>query len=557
MKKCDFLVIGSGITGLTFAHKAAKEGKVIIVTKKEKSDANTNYAQGGIASVFAPEDSFKLHIEDTLKTGDGLSHRNTVEIMVKEGPRLVKELMDLGVAFSMKETKSGQKNFDLGREGGHSKRRIVHSKDLTGETIETALLKKVKNDKNIELLENHTVIDLIPDNITRQRKCVGIYIYENESGNIVKIYSRVTLLATGGTGQLYLHTTNPSIATGDGIAMAYRIGVPVANMEFIQFHPTSLYERGLNKRAFLISEAVRGEGAFLKTIDGKAFMENYHPMGSLAPRDIVARAIDAELKKNGDEYVLLDTSPIGHKRFKERFPNIYGKLSEKGIFPDSDSIPVVPAAHYLCGGIVSDINARTSLDGLYTAGEVAFTGIHGANRLASNSLLEALVFSERAFNSARREFKKYDFVLGKLDAIEKKRNVKIEKSIISNNKKMIKKIMWNYVGIVREEIGLIEAIKRLKIIEKEVKRIFYSSPIVPEIIELRNMVQVAKLITHSALIRKESRGLHYITDYPRKDDRKWKRDTILSLSTQKDKIVYKTKTKNRGKNEGVNNHETL
>jgi len=527
MIKCDFLVVGSGITGLTFAHKAAREGTVIIVTKKEKSDANTNYAQGGIASVFSPEDSFKLHIEDTIKAGDGLSHRDAVEIMVKEGPELVKELMDFGVEFTIKSSVKGEKILDLGMEGGHSKRRIVHSKDFTGETIETALLKTVKSDKNVRVLENHTAIDLIPDNIDRPGRCVGTYIFENISEKIIRIYSRVTLIATGGAGQLYLHTTNPSIATGDGIAMAYRIGAPIANMEFIQFHPTSLYEKEETERAFLISEAVRGEGAFLKTQDGKTFMKNYHPMKSLAPRDIVARAIDAELKKSGDKYVLLDTSPIGTKNFKKRFPNIYNTLAKKGIFPVSDSIPVVPSAHYLCGGIVSDTNARTSLKGLFAAGEAAFTGIHGANRLASNSLLEALVFSERAFKSAKREFKENHFMLKRLAIIEKKRENRVEKNIIFHNREVIKKIMCDYVGIVRRENRLSAALKRIKTIKEEVNRIFESSQIFPELIELRNIVQLAELITFSSFMRKESRGLHYIIDYPEKDDRRWKKDTIL------------------------------
>ncbi len=533
MIKCDFLVIGSGITGLTFAQKAAQKGSVVIVTKKEKSDANTNYAQGGIASVFSPDDSFDLHIKDTIKAGDGLSHKEVVEIMVKEGPQLVKELMDFGVEFTVKSSERGKKVLDLGMEGGHSRRRIVHSKDLTGKTIETALLNAAKSYGNIKMLENHTAIDLIPDNSNKPKRCVGAYIFDNILDKIIRIYSRITLLASGGAGQLYLHTTNPSIATGDGISMGYRIGVPVANMEFIQFHPTSLYEKEETERAFLISEAVRGEGAFLKTIDGRSFMGNYHPMKSLAPRDIIARAIDAELKKSGEKFVLLDTSPIGTKRFENRFPTIYNTLSEKGIFPMSDSIPVVPAAHYLCGGIVSDVNAKTSLTGLYTAGEVAFTGIHGANRLASNSLLEALVFSERAFTCAKKEFKKFDFILKRIDTLESKRKRKVEKNIIFHSRDVIKKIMCDYVGIVRKESRLVEALKRIKTIEEEVNKVFEYSRIFPELIELRNMAQVAELITYSALTRKESRGLHYIVDYPEKDDKRWKKDMILSKDMMK------------------------
>jgi L-aspartate oxidase len=527
MIKTDFLVIGSGITGLTFSHKAAREGTVVIVTKKEKSDANTNYAQGGIASVFSPEDSFELHIEDTIRAGDGLARREIVEIMVKEGPHLVKELMDFGVKFSLKSEKEKGGTLDLGLEGGHSRRRIVHSKDLTGKTIETALLHTVKSDENVRMFENHTAIDLLVDE-KEPRRCSGAYIFENETGKILKIYSRITLLATGGIGQLYYHTTNPSIATGDGIAMAYRVGIPVANMEFVQFHPTSLFEKEVPERAFLISEAVRGEGAVLKTVAGETFMEKYHPMKSLAPRDVVARAIDAEMKESGDEFVLLDTSSIGMERFENRFPTIYSTLLEKGIFPEESSIPVVPAAHYLCGGIVTDIDAKSNLSGLYAAGEASFTGVHGANRLASNSLLEALVFAERAFQSSKKEFKGFDFRKGRNEVLERKRRRKAELKLIYHDKEVIKKIMCDYVGIVRKESRLEEALKRVKTIKEEVDTLFKTTKISLEMIELRNIVEIAELIIFSALTRKESRGLHYILDYPEKDDSKWKKDTILT-----------------------------
>ncbi len=526
MIKCDFLVIGSGITGLTFAHKAASRGTVIIVTKKEKSDANTNYAQGGIASVFSQDDSFQLHIEDTIRAGDGLSDRAVVEKMVREGPQLVGELMDFGVEFSMR-VKQGQETLDLGMEGGHSRRRIVHSKDLTGKTIETALLHTVKEDENITMFENHTAIDLITDDRKEPQRCGGAYIIENETGKVFSIHARVVLLASGGAGQLYLHTTNPSIATGDGVAMAFRAGVPVANMEFIQFHPTSLYEREEVERAFLISEAVRGEGAFLKVVSGETFMERYHQRKSLAPRDIVARAIDAEMKKSGDKYVLLDTSPIGKRRFKKRFPTIHKTLVEKGIFPVSDAIPVVPAAHYLCGGITVDENAKTCLKGLYAAGEVACTGVHGANRLASNSLLEALVFSERAFRSAALEFSKNTPMDGKIAMLEEQKEKRPERSLIVHNREVIRRIMWDYVGIVRGERRLAEALKRIRTIQEEVRIIFAQSRIIPELIELRNMVDVSELITAAALTRKESRGLHYVVDYPEKNDKEWKRNTTL------------------------------
>jgi L-aspartate oxidase len=526
MIKSDFLVVGSGITGLTFAHKAASRGSVIIVTKKEQSDANTNYAQGGIASVFSPDDSFDLHVEDTVRAGSGLSNRSVVEKMVREGPALVRELMDFGVEFSMKSAKGGD-SLDLGMEGGHSRRRIVHSKDLTGKTIESALLHTVRGDENVTMFENHTAIDLIVDDPENPVQCGGAYIIENETGKVFAIYARIVLIASGGAGQLYLHTTNPSIATGDGVAMAFRAGVPVKNMEFIQFHPTSLYEKEEVERAFLISEAVRGEGAFLKTVSGETFMEQYHPRKSLAPRDIVARAIDAEMKKSGDKYVLLDTSPIGKRHFQKRFPTIYRTLIDRGIFPVSDSIPVVPAAHYLCGGIAVKQNAKTRLPGLYAAGEVACSGVHGANRLASNSLLEALVFSERAYRSARREFKKFSHIQSTIDILEKRKKKKPERNLIVHNREVIRKIMWDYVGIVRNNRRLEEALKRIRTIKEEVENIFRQSRIIPELIELRNMVCVSELITHSALMRKESRGLHYMADYPKKDNERWKKDTVL------------------------------
>jgi len=472
-----------------------------------------------------------LHIEDTLNAGAGLCHRNVVEIVVKEGPTLVEELIDWGVKFTTTLSQKGKKVFDLGMEGGHSRRRIVHSDDLTGKTIENALLEAVKTDREVRLLENHTAVDLILDTSGNRRRCIGAYIFENKTEKIQKIHSRITFVATGGGGQLYIHTTNPSIATGDGIAMSFRIGVPIANMEFIQFHPTSLYEKEIPERAFLISESVRGEGAVLKTISGDSFMNNYHPMKSLAPRDVVARAMDSELKKRGDDYVVLDTGPIGMKKFKMRFPNIYATLCEKGIFPESKLIPVVPAAHYLCGGIVSDINGRTPLSGLYTAGEASFTGLHGANRLASNSLLEALVFSERAFRSAKRDLKKFKFVSTEIATFGKNGKRRIEKNIVYHNSDVLKSTMRDYVGIVRKEGRLIEALKRIRIIKQEVNYIFENSKVSSEIIELRNIVQVAELITYSALMRKESRGLHYILDYPEKDDKKWKKDTILASSS--------------------------
>lgn len=497
----DFLVIGSGIAGLWFSLKASKYGRVLITTKKERSESNTNYAQGGIAAAIGEKDSPELHYEDTIHTGAGLSHRELVRIMVEEAPRLVQELMDVGIDFS----KSG-KGFDLGREGGHSERRIVHAKDFTGSSIETGLLSAMREKENVEIFENAIALDLI----IKDDRCIGAYILEEDRG--IPVIAKTVLLATGGIAQIYPHTTNPKIATGDGIAMAYRSGAKIANMEFIQFHPTSLYGHKIDDRAFLVSEAVRGEGGILKTLDNETFMERYDQRGCLAPRDIVARAIDAELKRRGEDYALLDLSHLSPSIIRSRFPVIYETCLKFGIDITMKPIPIVPAAHYVCGGVLTDGWGETSIKGLFASGECACTGVHGANRLASNSLLEALVFSERAALKARRYLKE---ILPEIE-IGEKRLSEIEggKEYI----KGLKKIMWNHAGIVRSDNGLLEGEEELKRLKSQI----------PEILELQNMITVAELVIRCAILRKESRGLHYNTDYPERDDKNFKNDTVIS-----------------------------
>ncbi|MCX7678980.1 MAG: L-aspartate oxidase [Spirochaetes bacterium] len=519
----DFLIIGSGIAGLVFAIKVSELGLVHIVTKKKDTDSNTNYAQGGIASVLSPEDSFQSHIHDTLVAGAGLCNEEAVKILVGNGPQRISELVSWGTKFSMKRDKNGREIFDLGREGGHSKNRIVHAKDLTGQEIERALLEKISHISNIKIFEDHTAIDLLTehqlgkDGIGSSKTCFGAYILENATGAVHTFIAPITMLATGGIGQIYLHTTNPEIATGDGIAMAYRAGALIADMEFIQFHPTSLYREGKSGRSFLISEAVRGEGAILTTIKGKRFMEGVHPMKELAPRDIVARTIDSELKKSGDKYVLLDISFKGEKFLRERFPTIYQKCLEEGIDIAKEPIPVVPAAHYLCGGIVTDTFGRSSIRNLFVSGETACTGVHGANRLASNSLLEGIVFSHRAaeYVFAHKNLIVSENAMPNFPCWNKEGTFDLEEWIlIQHNKEDVKRLMWDYVGIVRSNLRLQRAQRRIRIIAEEIYDYYRRSTITPELVELRNLVTVAELIIESALQRKESRGLHYNINYP-------------------------------------------
>lgn len=520
--KTDVLVIGSGIAGLFAALKISEYADVIMVTKKNKAESNTNYAQGGIASVIDPTDTFEKHVEDTLIAGAGLCDRKAVESMVKEGPERIKDLIDIGTNF----TKKG-KDFDLAREGGHSMSRILHAKDLTGQEIERALIHAVENKKNIKIFENAIAIDLLTEhNISRikqspnkNRNCWGAYILDSSKNEVIKINSKATILATGGLGQVYLHTTNPLIATGDGFAMAYRAGVEIGNMEFIQFHPTSFYNTQMGSeftgRSFLISEAVRGFGGLLRTKDGNLFMQNYDSRRELAPRDIVARAIDSELKKRGDNYVFLDLTHKNSQEIINHFPNIYSTCVKYGIDITKDFIPVVPAAHYACGGIVVDLQGRTSLHGLYASGEVTMTGVHGANRLASNSLLEALVYAYRCSNSIKDYLNDYNSAIPELlDWDDSGTLTYDERVLITHSVSEVKQTMWDYVGIVRSNLRLERAAQRIHNIFMETEALYKKTIVFQEILELRNLVACSHMIIKSAKIRKESRGLHYTIDYP-------------------------------------------
>lgn len=537
----DYLIVGSGIAGLSLALKLSEFGNVIIITKKRKAESNTNYAQGGIASVLGEDDNFELHINDTIGTGGGLCNYEAVEKIVKEGPDSINELIEQGVRFTKENGK-----LKLGREGGHTRSRIVHSKDLTGKEIERALLHDISKKKNIRILEYWFSIDLLTyRNIKQELKgkyknknvCYGIYAYDVKSGKVEKIIASKTIIATGGLGQVYLHTTNPAIATGDGFAMGYRAGCELANMEFVQFHPTSLYEKEIevDTQVFLISEAVRGAGAVLKTKDGKEFMQKYDKRKSLAPRDIVARAIDNELKKRGENFVYLDLSPIGKDNIRKNFPNIYEQCLKRGIDITKEMIPVVPAAHYACGGIKTDLNGKTNLKNLYACGEVTMTGVHGANRLASNSLLEAVVFSDAIYHSIKKEKNNKSNNNNNLKDIhndvlnwDDKGTVNAEEWIlIRHNKREIKEIMGDYVGIVRNSYRLKRALRRIKMMKDEIKEFYIKTKVNVELLELRNLVTVAYIIIKSAMKRKESRGLHYMLDYPERDDKNYLKNTII------------------------------
>ncbi|MBF0120518.1 MAG: L-aspartate oxidase [Desulfobacterales bacterium] len=534
--KSDFLVIGTGVAGLSFALKASKFGTVAIITKKKIMDSNTAFAQGGIASVSSTIDSFDLHIKDTLDAGDGLCNREVVEIVVKAGPERIKELIDLGVQFNMKGPSKDSLNFDLGREGGHSEKRIIHAEDMTGIEVERALVEHVKNNPNITIYENHIAIDLIICSTRMKRGsiitnyedlCVGAYVLASET-NIVKTFcAKITLLATGGAGKVYLYTSNPDIATGDGIAMAYRAGATVANLEFVQFHPTCLYHP--DAKNFLISEAVRGEGGVLVNSSGEPFMAKYDPKKDLACRDVVARAIDTELKKRGDESVFLDISSKNSDFIKKRFPNIHENCLKFGIDMTKDPIPVVPAAHYMCGGVVTDIFGRTNIQRLYAVGETACTGLHGANRLASNSLLEALVYANTSAKQASEEINFFDnkAIQDIPDWDELGTTDSDEVIVVSHNWDEIRRLMWNYVGIVRSNKRLERAMRRIEIIQSEIKEYYWDFKVTADLIELRNIAMVAELIIKCAIHRKESRGLHFNLEYNSRDDSRWLKDTIL------------------------------
>jgi L-aspartate oxidase len=528
----DFLVLGSGIAGLSFAIKAADLGTVAIVTKKEKSDSNTNLAQGGIAAVFDKNDRFEFHIDDTLVCGAGLSREEVVRFVITSGPERIKELMQWGVEFT--KTKEGNaSSLDLGREGGHSMRRVLHAKDLTGQEIERALHEKASLKRNIKIYENHIGIDLILESALQSKKkgdrdrCLGAYILDTNGNEIHTFKAKFVILSTGGAGKVYLITTNPDIATGDGIAMAYRAGALIANMEFIQFHPTCLYHP--DAKSFLISEAVRGEGGILRLKNGATFMERYHPMKSLAPRDIVAKAIDTEIKKSGDEYVLLDITHKDRDFLINRFPNIYNKCLEFSIDITQDPIPVVPAAHYQCGGVAVDHYGETSIERLFACGEVSCTGLHGANRLASNSLLEAVVFAHRSFTKIKEVFGTIKDDPVSISTWDPRGATESDESIVvSHNWDEIRRFMWNYVGIVRSNKRLERAYRRIDLISREIDEYYRNFIITRDLIELRNIATVGKLIIQCAMMRKESRGLHYNIDYPEKDNDHCRKDTIVS-----------------------------
>ncbi|MEP6604473.1 MAG: L-aspartate oxidase [Spartobacteria bacterium] len=530
MKEYDFVVIGSGIAGLSFALKAAKHGSVAVITKRKGADSNTAWAQGGVACVTSDEDSFELHVRDTLDAGAGLCDEAVVRTIVTEGPERIRELMELGLHFDEREI-SGHRELDLGREGGHSKRRVLHVQDVTGKEIEETLLRKLAAESHVDLMENHMAVDLITAGklgFATEERCLGVYVLDEKSGNVETIRSDRIVLATGGCGKVYLYTTNPDIATGDGVAMAWRAGAVIANMEFVQFHPTCLFNP--KAKSFLISEAVRGEGGVLRNGRGEDFMKRYPAAagrGSLAPRDIVARAIDAEIKKSGAPCVFLDITEQSPEFLRERFPKIYETCLRFGIDMSKQPIPVVPAAHYQCGGIKTDVNGATNLPGLYAIGEVACTGLHGANRLASNSLLEGLVVAHRAVTAAVRcrssaiSHALPEWESGNVQDVD-------ELVVIYHNWDEIRRLMWDYVGIVRTDKRLQRASARLRNLQREIREFYWNFKVSVDLLELRNLATVAALIVDSALSRKESRGLHYTLDYPATQDRQFTHDTLLS-----------------------------
>lgn len=517
----DFLVIGSGIAGLSFAVKTAQkfpDKKILILTKANEDECNTKYAQGGIAVVTDfLKDNFEKHIEDTHIAGDGLCDPKIVEIVIREGRERVDELIKWGTDFD----KDVDGDYKLGKEGGHSEFRVLHYKDVTGAEIERALLAKVHQFKNIEISQHHFVIDLITQHhlgkmitrVTPNIQCFGVYVLNRENNLIEKIVSKTTILATGGFGQIYRATTNPIIATGDGVAMVYRAKGRVSSMEFVQFHPTALYQPGVSP-SFLVTEAVRGDGGILKTKEGKEFMHLYDARGSLAPRDIVARAIDNEMKKSGENFVYLDCRHMDKDNFTHHFPNIYEKCLSIGIDVFKDMIPVVPAAHYACGGIKVDEFGRTSIGNLYACGECSSTGLHGANRLASNSLLEAVVFAHRIYLDVIEKINTIDFEDAFPEWNADGTSDPKEMVLITQSIKELKDIMSNYVGIVRNNVRLKRASERLYLLFKETEELYETTTISPQLLELRNMITIGYLVTRSALLRKESRGLHYTTDYP-------------------------------------------
>src|SRR5438876_8107880 len=530
MRDYDFVVIGSGIAGLTFALKAAKHGSVAVVTKRKGSDTNTAWAQGGIACVTSDEDSFELHVHDTLEAGAGLCDEAVVRTIVTEGPDRIGELAAFGLRFDEREV-SGHRELDLGKEGGHSKRRVLHVRDVTGKEVEETLLRELDRQSRVELLENHMAVDLITAaklGFATEDRCLGAYVLDETAGKVETIRADRIVLANGGCGKAYLYTTNPDIATGDGVTMAWRAGAPIANMEFVQFHPTSLYH--LKAKSFLISEAVRGEGGVLKTIDGVEFMDKYHPLKSLAPRDVVARAIDSEMKRSGADHVLLDITHKPAQFISQRFPNIYQTCLRFGIDITSEPIPVVSAAPYQCGTVVTNVNGETEIAGLYAVGEVACTGLHGANCLASNSLLEALVCAHRAAMKVLAH--PAHPVDSKIPPWQSGHATDADELVVvSHNWDEIRRLMWDYVGIVRTNKRLQRAQKRIANLQEEIQQYYWDFIVTSDLLELRNIATVADLIVKSALARPESRGLHYNLDYPESDPAWAQRGVVLRKPT--------------------------
>jgi L-aspartate oxidase len=524
----DFLIAGSGLGGLFLALKLAGLGSVTLITKKQATNTATDLAQGGISCVCTNRDSFELHERDTQQAGDGLCHEDIVELVVRQGPARIAELNALGVAFSgFSAAREG--GFDLGREGGHTRRRVVHAGDFTGHVVHKHLLEKAWADNNITILENHMAVDLIVSDAAGERYCAGVYVLDTMTGEIKTFRACATILATGGAGKVYLYTSNPDVATGDGIALAYRAGARIANPEFVQFHPTCLYHP--QAKNFLLSEALRGEGARLIDADGNTFMEKYDPeRKELASRDIVARAIDSELKKSGRDCVFLDISHRSPEFLHDRFPNILRTCLRYNIDITREPAPVVPAAHYMCGGVVVNRWGETDIPGLFALGETACTGLHGANRLASNSLLEAIVFAEQIYVRIREKRKQAPAPLaGLLQSWDSGNATRMDEAVlISHNWDVIRRLMWNYVGIVRSSKRLELARARLEPVIQEIEQHYWDYIITRDFLELRNIALVARLIIEAASLRKESRGGHFLADYPEKDDWNWRRDTILS-----------------------------
>lgn len=520
MKRTDFLVIGSGIAGLSFALKAAKHGKVCIVTKSNEDESNTKYAQGGVAVVIDKDDSYSKHIEDTLIAGDGLCVKEIVEMVVKEGPDRINEIVNYGTNFD----KNNKGEYHLAKEGGHSEHRVLHFKDITGFEIEKVLLEQIHQNPNIELLTHYFAIDIITEHhlgkevnkSTEDINCYGVYALNTYTNEIEKIEAKITVMASGGAGHIYSTTTNPTIATGDGVAMVYRAKGKVRNMEFIQFHPTALYHPG-EYPSFLISEAVRGHGGILKNKKGESFMEKYDPRASLAPRDIVARAIDSEMKISGEDYVYLDITHVPKNELMQHFPNIYAKCLSIGIDMSKDMIPVVPAAHYMCGGILVNEYGESNIKNLFACGECASTGLHGANRLASNSLLEALVFAHRSYLKSTENINNIKYLDNIPNWNENGITLSNEDILVTHNIREMQRIMSDYVGIVRSDFRLERAMRRLQLIYNETEDFYKKTKISVKLCELRNLIQVSYIVIKSAMMRKESRGLHYTTDYIEKD----------------------------------------